>query len=146
MTINIRGTAHPAPPRGRRPNPADLTSAEISQTDMANRPLLYEHDASDRVGTVLASWQGADGSLRVSANVHDEGVAKLIKNGTTRGLSLGTDMIMGEGGEVLYRKQSELSVCAEGKREGTWIDHVDGRVVHATHTASKQLDKQGATR
>ena len=113
---------------------------------MENRPLLYEHDASDRVGTVLASWQGIDGSLRVSANVHDEGVAKSIKNGSTRGLSLGTDMIMGEAGDVLYRKQSELSVCVEGKREGTWIDTLDGKTVHATHTASKQLDKRGATR
>ena len=43
---------------------------------------------------------------------------------------------MGEDGGVLYRGQSELSICAEGKRPGTWVTQIGDRVVHSTHNAS----------
>ena len=127
MTLPIRGIAHPPPPRrGGRENRADLTHAEIAATNLAGKPLLCEHDHGDRVGTVLASWKGRDGSLRIAANVEDPEAIEMVKNGTMRGLSLGTSMILGEDGNVAFRGQDELSICAEGKRPGTWIDSMNG--------------------
>lgn len=140
--VQIRGVAHPPPPRdGSRRNPADLNRAEIAATNIAGRPLLNEHDSDARVGTCLASWAGNDGSLRIAANVEDPSAIKQLKNGTLRGLSLGTDMVMDEGGDVLFRNQAELSMCAEGKRPGTWIDYIDGHIVHQVACASKTRER-----
>ena len=137
--IDIRGTAHPPPPRsGERTCPADLSRAEIQATNIAGRPLLNEHDHCARVGQCLASWQGTDGSLRVAARVTDPAAMQQVRDGSLRGLSLGTDMIMNMNGEVAYRGQAELSVCAEGRRPGTWIDNVNGQVVHAVETFSSR--------
>lgn len=145
MTIQIRGTAHPPPPgTGRRGNHADLSSAEIAATNIAGRPLLNEHDSGARVGTCLASWKGTDGSLRIAANVEDAEAIQQVRKGNLRGLSLGTDMVLSEQGDVLYRNQAELSICAEGRRDGTWVDTIDGKTVHRTARFSKA--QQGAHR
>ena len=61
-----------------------------------------------------------------------------------RGLSLGTDMIMDEGGDVLFRGQAELSLCAEGKRPNTWVDTINGKTVHRHHRASRGLSGAAA--
>ena len=136
--MEIRGVAHyPAPPGGGRNHSADLSSAEISATNIAGLPLLREHDTNERIGTCLASWKGRNGELRIAAKVNDPLAQQEIRSGKMRGLSLGTDLIMDENSDVLYRKQSELSVCEEGKRDGTWIDTVNGRPVHRTMRASK---------
>ena len=139
--LSIRGVAHPPPPRrGGRANRADLTSAEIDSTNLAGKPLLCEHDSADRVGTVLASWKGRDGSLRVAANVEEPQAIAQVKRGELRGLSLGTSMILGEDGNVAFRGQDELSICEEGKRPGTWIDTMDGRPCRAVECFSKSAD------
>ena len=138
MSLPIRGVAHPPPPRrGGRANKADLTGAEIACTNLAGKPLLCEHDAGDRVGTVLASWKGRDGSLRIAANVEDPGAIEQVKKGEMRGLSLGTSMILGEDGSVAFRGQDELSICEEGKRPGTWIDTMNGVPCRAVECFSK---------
>jgi hypothetical protein len=138
MSLAIRGVAHPPPPRrGGRAHNADLTGAEISCTNLAGKPLLCEHDSGDRVGTVLASWRGNDGSLRIAANVEDPQAIALVKKGEMRGLSLGTSMILAEDGSVAYRGQDELSICEEGKRPGTWIDTIHGRSVRQVACFSK---------
>ena len=138
MPLPIRGVAHPPPPRnGGRSNRADLTRAEIDGTNLAGKPLLCEHDTGDRVGTVLASWRGRDGSLRIAANVEEPGAIDLVRKGEMRGLSLGTSMILGEDGNVAYRGQDELSICAEGKRPGTWIDTINGKSVRQVECFSK---------
>lgn len=136
--LQIRGVAHPPPPRrGGRPNRADLTSAEISATNLAGTPLLCEHDHGDRVGTVLASWKGPDGSLRIAANVEDAEAIAQVRRGGMRGLSLGTAMTLGPDGSVAYRGQDELSICEEGKRPGTWIDTMNGVPCRAVECFSK---------
>jgi hypothetical protein len=141
--LPIRGVAHPPPRRdGTRVNPADLSRAEIQSTDLAGKPLLNEHDASERVGTVLASWEGPRGELRIAANVENAAAQQQVRDGTLRGLSLGTDMILGMDGHVAYRGQAELSVCAEGKRPGTWVDNVAGQVVHAVETFSSRNESK----
>ena len=136
MTIQIRGTAHP-PPGGCNSDPADLNAAEIGTTNVAGRPLLNEHDSSARVGTCLASWEGTRGELRIAAEVSDPAAIEQVRNGSLRGLSLGTDMVLDQQGDVLYKKQAELSICAEGRRPGTWITEVDGKVIHRHATFSK---------
>lgn len=139
--LSIRGVAHPAPPRsGTRSNRADLTRAEIDATNLAGKPLLCEHDHGDRVGTVLASWRGRDGSLRIAANVENEQAIDQVKRGQMRGLSLGTSMILGEDGNVAFRGQDELSICEEGKRPGTWIDTMNGVACHAVACFSKSVE------
>ena len=143
--IDIRGTAHPPPPAsGKRGCVADLSRAEIGATNIAGRPLLEEHQYDKRVGECLASWQGTDGSLRVAARVTDPGAIEKVRDGTLRGLSLGTDMVLNETGDVLYRAQGELSICEEGRRPGTWIDTVNGKTVHRVACASAQRAKRGA--
>ena len=137
--IQIRGTAHPPPPKeGGRLSKADLTRGEISTTNMQNCPLLYEHE--DRIGTVLASWPGQDGSLRICADVEEPNAVRRIRDGTTRGLSLGTDMILTEDGSVISRIQKECSVCVEGKRNNTTIDTINGTLVHQVACHSKDRD------
>ena len=141
MPLPIRGVAHPPPPRqGGRNHKADLTSAEIDCTNLAGKPLLYEHDHSDRVGTVLASWKGRDGSLRIAANVEDADAIAQVRKGDLRGLSLGTGMTLDTEGNVAYRGQDELSICTEGKRPGTWIDTIDGKIVRQVECFSKSAD------
>ena len=54
MTLPIRGVAHPAYRATVNAQPADLSRAEIRGTQLAGKPLLNEHDSSERVGTVLA--------------------------------------------------------------------------------------------
>ena len=138
MSLAIRGVAHPPPPRrGGRSNKADLTGAEIDATNLAGKPLLCEHDHGDRVGTVLASWKGSDGSLRIAANVEEPQAIAQVKKGELRGLSLGTAMTLDTQGNVAYRGQEELSICEEGKRPGTWIDTIDGRAVRQVECFSK---------
>jgi hypothetical protein len=135
--LDIRGVAHPRPPRGGgRRSAADLNAAEIRSTNLAGRPLLNEHDHDAHVGTVQASWEGRNGELRMAARVTDPNAIRDVKRGALRGLSLGTDMLMDDDGSVLYRGQSELSLCAEGKRPGTWVDTIGDRIVHRTHEAS----------
>lgn len=137
MSLGIRGVAHPPPPRGKRHNRADLSTAEIDCTNLAGKPLLYEHNPGDRVGTVLASWKGRDGSLRIAANVDDADAIAQVKTGNLRGLSLGTGMALDMEGNVAYRGQDELSICTEGKRPGTWIDTIDGKIVREVECFSK---------
>jgi len=145
--LDIRGTAHPAPPRsGQRGCPADLSRAEIQATNIAGRPLLNEHNHSAQVGECLASWQGTDGSLRVAARVTDPVAMQQVRDGSLRGLSLGTNMIMDEDGQVLFRNQGELSVCKEGRRPGTWIDTLNGKTVMQVSCASKERARKGAPR
>ena len=139
--LSIRGVAHPPPPRrGGRANRADLTRAEIDATNLQGKRLLREHDHGDQVGTVLTSWRGRDGSLRIAANVEDPGAIEQVKKGEMRGLSLGTSMILAEDGSVAFRGQDELSICEEGKRPGTWIDTLDGRPCRAVECFSKSAD------
>lgn len=138
MPLPIRGIAHPAPPKnGLRGNKADLTSTEIKLTNLAGKPLLCEHDSGERVGTVLASWQGRDGSLRIAANVESEDAIAQVKRGEMRGLSLGTSMTLGADGNVAYRGQDELSICQEGKRPGTWIDSMNNMPCRTVECFSK---------
>jgi len=143
--IEIRGTAHPPPPaNGQSGCAADLSRAEIQSTNIAGKPLLNEHNHDAQVGNCLASWEGTDGSLRIAARVTNPEAIRDVRNGKLRGLSLGTDMIMDEDQNVLYRAQGELSICAEGRRPGTWIDTLNGKAVHQVACASKQRAKRGA--
>ena len=94
------------------------------------------------MGTCLASWPGTDGSLRIAASVEEPNAIQQVRDGTLRGLSLGTDMVLNESGDVLYRNQAELSICEEGRRPGTWVDTIDGRTVRQVACFSKQQQQQ----
>lgn len=150
MVLNFKGVAHPPPSRSGRGNHADLSAAEISTTNMGmgnGTQLLMEHDHGDHVGTVLASWEGADGSLRVQGIVSDPTAAASVRSGETRGLSLGTSVhsLVGSNGskDRLMATQDELSLCAVPRRGGCYITDIDGTSVRSTHNFSGK--PKGAT-
>lgn len=137
MVLQFQGVAHPPPARGGREHPADLNRAEISNTVLAGTPLLVEHASGTNCGHVLTSWEGPRGELQVLANVNNADIEQQIHMGSLRGLSLGTDMIKSVDGNILYRGQQELSVCEEGRRNGTWIHRINGKQVYDKQDFSK---------
>ena len=135
MPLAFKGVAHPPAARSGRDNIADLDAAEIHTTNLgrgAGTQLLMEHDHGARVGTVLSSWQGPHGELRVQGLVDDPVAMAAVRDGTTRGLSLGTSVIQTTTGQRLMAMQDELSLCEEPKRGGCYIDEVDGASVRTT--------------
>jgi hypothetical protein len=129
-SLIFKGIAHP-PPKAVRDHPSDLNAGELAVTQAAGLPLHVEHETNGpAIGNVLASYPGTRGELRVIAKVDDPNIAEQIRNGSMRGLSLGTDCIQSMDGHVLSRYQKELSVCEEGRRSGTWITEVDNKLVH----------------
>ena len=138
MVLNFRGTAHPAPGLSS-PDPANLNAAEISITDMGRSggtPLLWEHNAGHRIGQVQASWEGANGELRVAGVINDVSIERSVLNGKSRGLSLGTDCVSDITGKTLYKSQHELSVCDEPRRPHCYIDVIDGKSVRSNRRFS----------
>ena len=148
MPLAFKGIAHPAPNRKGRGNIADLSAAEIATTNMGRRGgtnLLMEHDHGSQVGTVHASWEGRDGSLRVQGVVHDEDACASVRSGETRGLSLGTSVMSKIGGGRLMASQDELSLCEAPRRGGCWITDIDGASVSTTaafSNASRALPRR----
>ena len=139
MVLYFKGVAHP-PPDKQRKDPADLSAAEIHTTQMGKgggTQLLYEHDPANCVGTVHASWESVNGSLRVAGSVRDPEIIKQMREGTLRGLSLGTDVTGTSDGKTILREQRELSLCEEPKRGGCLVDTIDGVSVLTRHLASK---------
>ena len=138
--LNFRGVAHPPPARGARKNKADLSAAEIGVTNLGKNggtDLLREHDHAERVGTVLSSWEGRDGSLRVSGVVTDADAITSIKSGETRGLSLGTSVLTNDTGERLVVAHDELSICETPARAGCYVTDIDGKQVREVACFSK---------
>mgnify|MGYP001193609256 FL=1 len=140
MPLHFKGSAHPPPRRdGTRGNVADLNAAEIATTQLGRgggTAVLVEHDHSNRVGRVTSSWEGNNGSLRVSGIVTDPDAERAVRDGTMRGLSLGTSVLQDGSGQRLISIQDELSICEMPRRGGCWIDEVDGRSVRTVHCAS----------
>jgi hypothetical protein len=61
-----------------------------------------------------------------------------IRQGSMRGLSLGTEVVQREDtGDVLRRAQAEISVCEQPRRIGCWVDIIEGKQVHQRHSFSK---------
>jgi len=133
MALTFRGVAH-GPGKSTRNHHADLSSGElvgVAQGSLNGLPLHIEHDTgSASVGSVLTSYMGSRGELRVMGQIDDIDTAKRVRSGELRGLSLGTDCVQDEAGNTLSRKQKELSVCEEGRRTGTWITHIGNKQVH----------------
>lgn len=136
----FKGIAHP-PPKSVRDHPSDLSAGELNATargTMHGLPVHVEHDTNrPRVGDVLTSYEGASGELRVVGQITDPSIARQVRSGELRGLSLGTDCIQSMNGDVLTRSQKELSVCEEGRRNGTWITNIDNKLVHTVSAFSK---------
>ena len=130
MSLVFSGVAHP-PAKTPRDHPSDLSAGEMLTTQLGGLPIHMEHETASRpVGNCLASWPGQRGELRVMGQITDSNIAQQVKDGSLRGLSLGTDCIQSMSGETLSRAQRELSVCEEGRRNGTWITHIDNHPVH----------------
>jgi hypothetical protein len=140
MVLAFKGVAHPPPRRdGSRSNQADMSAAEIATTQLGRNggtALLVEHDHANRVGRVTSSWEGRDGSLKVSGVVTDADAERAVRSGDMRGLSLGTSVMQTGSGQRLMIMQDELSICEEPRRMGCWIDEVDGRSVRTVNRAS----------
>lgn len=138
MVLQFRGTAHP-PPGVSDPDVANLSAAEIGLTNLGRNggaPLLFEHNQRQKIGQCLASWEGRNGELRVAGVVDDPEIERSMRNGSNRGLSLGTDVVQDTSGNALYKEQQELSVCAEPRRPMCFVDTIDGKSVRATRRFS----------
>ena len=144
MTLTFRGVAH-GPGTLNRKHHADLSSGElagIAQGGLNGLPLHIEHEtASDAIGSVLTSYMGPRGELRVMGMVNDPKTAERVESGELRGLSLGTDCVQDMDGNTLSRTQQELSLCKEGRRTGTWITHIGGKKVHDVACFSGSTEK-----
>ena len=140
MTLTFRGVAH-GPGMQTRKHPADLSAGElvgVAQGALNGLPLHIEHDTSSAsVGSVLASYMGTRGELRVLGEITNPEIEKRVMNGELRGLSLGTDCLQDMDGATLSRHQKELSLCAEGRRTGTWITDIDNKRVFEVQCFSK---------
>lgn len=136
--LSFTGIAHPAPGRDRK-HYADLNGAEIGTTQMGNRggtDILVEHEPGTRVGTVHASWESSlTKGMHVVGTVDDPATAARVRQGTLRGLSLGTGVDHYDG-HVVWRQQDELSLCEQPRRAGCFIDSIDGKSVRAKHNFS----------
>jgi hypothetical protein len=131
MVLSFRGVAHP-PPGTSSPDIANLSAAELSLTDLGKKgglPLLFEHNSRDRIGRCEASWEGPSGELRVAGIINDPRIEAAVLRGKHHGLSLGTDVVQDHQGNALYKDQQELSICEEPRRQGCYIDTVNGEVV-----------------
>jgi len=74
--------------------------------------------------------------LRVSGTIRDPEAEALVRTGSMRGLSLGTSVIQAENGARVVSMQDELSICAEPRRLGCYIDSIGGKSVRRTVRAS----------
>ena len=134
MPLQFKGVAHPPPSRTRKHN-ADMCGGEIGSTNLGRgvgTELLYEHDHGAQVGRVMATWEGPRGELRVHGVVDDDDVAASVRTGATRGLSLGTSVMTDDDGKRISTKHDELSLCAQPRRGGCWVDELDGKSVRTT--------------
>ena len=70
--------------------------------------LLVEHDhAGGSVGSVLASWEGPGGELRVHGVISDPSAQASVRSGQMRELSLGTSLQSFSG----IKKAGIVGVC-----------------------------------
>jgi hypothetical protein len=101
--------------------------------------MLIEHDhGGGSVGTVLSSWEGRDGSLRVSGTIDSPRAVRAVEKGEMRELSLGTSVTSTSDGNVLMRSNDEISLCSRAARPGCRITELAGKTVASTHTFSKK--------
>lgn len=139
--LTFKGVAH-GPAGARRTHAADMSAAEISTTNLGKKvtPVHVEHDRAIAVGQVTSSWRGPKGELRVSGRVTDEDAIKLVKSGQMRGLSLGTAVTSNsdDPNAAALRQHEELSLCAEPRRSGCYINEIDGQVVRTVHAYAKR--------
>lgn len=101
--------------------------------------MLVEHDhRGGEVGRVLSSWEGPDGSLRVSGTIEDPSAVNAVRNGSMRQLSLGTSVHSTDDGKVLMRTHDELSICEQAARAGCMITDINGKQVASTRQFSRK--------
>lgn len=148
QTLTFKGCAHPKRPLNA--HEADLSPAQMRHINLGSNakggptPLLVEHNRGDKVGSVHASWQAEDGSMRVVGTVTDAAAASRVRRGELRGLSLGQTVERVRGCNPI-RRVEEVSICEEGAREGTWITEIDGvptreaRLVKQTADGTNEL-------
>ena len=142
MPLAFKGIAHPPPQKAGR-GFADLSRAEIETTNMgrgAGTDVLMEHDHGNRIGTVHASYRGANGEMRVTGMINDPQAEEAVRTGKMLGLSLGTSIFQ-TSGSTLMKQQDELSLCAKPRRAGCYIDTVDNKQVRqiATFSAKQSM-------
>lgn len=140
MVATITGTAHP-PPSANPRTIADFNAAEIATTarslDLSkDLPVLVEHEGGPR-GTVLSSWEGPRGELRIMAKVDDPEAERQLHSGELSELSLGT-FVTEVGTKVCRKRVQEVSLVEKGARHNCIIDYIDDKRVGCMVNASKR--------
>jgi len=134
-SLRIVGRIHPPAASNSVREPDDLSAAEIrmyssrglNSANDASRsmPILIEHEGG-AVGSVLASWQADDGSLKMAASISDPEAKRMVASGQMRGLSIGSSLHhKGSSAEAkLLQTLDEVSVCEKPRRAGCWIESI----------------------
>lgn len=135
MPLLFHGVAHPTPPAKGRASEVDLSRGEIDSYNLGARgahklttPVNVEHEGPP-IGRVLASGRGKDGRLLVSGSISDPETANAMRRGELLGLSLGTE-IRKLGDKVVGRQIDHLAVCDTPRRNGCYVNQIDGTLVN----------------
>ena len=75
--------------------------------------------------------------------VTDSDLSERLLNGSVRGLSLGTNVMVRRDGSVGARVLEECSLCREPARAGCYVDHIANERVLAVHNASTEAGVLG---
>ena len=131
----------------------DLSAAEIRVTNLGDgdttTPILVEHGGGS-VGTVLASWPGMDGSLKMVASISNQVAEAAVRDGSMRGLSIGSRVHHRPGqsapSDRVHQTLDEVSICERPRRAGCYIESIDGQPtlmkVNASEARMPALEKR----
>jgi hypothetical protein len=157
--MHVEGVIHPNPDHLHDDEPDNLSRAHVRTANLGaarsdgrggyrQLPMLVEHEGAP-VGKVITSYHNeTDGTLRMAGRINDPKTQELIRNGTMRGLSIGTTLPFAPGGSAKDRffiNFDEVSVCNVPRRPGCMIDTIDRQPVVALGKASKEKYPTGNT-
>lgn len=129
---------------------AYLRRDEIERMDLRGVPVCLEHDPRTRVGRVVSSWAGADGSMRCILETSDETTAgrfagQVLSRGVAGEVSLGTECTIDPSRwSVTGKRVREISLVHRGARPGTRVHAVAAAPAATGGGADKSPAPRGA--
>jgi hypothetical protein len=110
---------------------------------LKNRPILFEH-AGDPIGYITDAHLTNGGALMIEGKVEaSQATVDGMKTGAFHALSLAHEYKMYKKGNsfVVSKEPLEVSICAEGAREGCWLSILDDNNETGQVRMSKQTER-----